>query len=60
MASRVSKRKSAQIKGVLEVKDGEILINVEDVTEPYVLSDFIRDFDGLDVRISITHSQDEI
>lgn len=59
MASKVSKRKSAQIKGVLEVKDNAILIAVEDVADPYVLSDFIRDFDGLEVRITVTHSQDE-
>lgn len=59
MSAKVSKRKSAQIKGLLEVKDGVIMVNVEDVTDPYILSDFVEDFDGLEVRISITHSQDE-
>jgi hypothetical protein len=34
MASKVSKRKSAQIKGVLEVKDGAIFVEVEDVPDP--------------------------
>lgn len=59
LASKVSKRSSANIKGILEITGDKIIVHVEDISEAFVLADFIREFDGKEVRISIAHSEEE-
>lgn len=59
MASKVSKRKSANIKGLLEIVGEKILVHVEDIDDAFVLSDFIKEFDDSEVRISVVHSHEE-
>ena len=58
MASKVSKRSSANIKGIMEIENGSLQIRVEDVETPYVLSDFLKEFVDLEVRMSVVHAQD--
>lgn len=58
MASKVSKRNVANIKGILEHENGVLQIRVEDIETPYVLSDFLKDFVDLEVRMSVVHMED--
>ncbi|MDD3041305.1 hypothetical protein [Bacteroides sp.] len=58
MASKVSKRSVANIKGILEHENGVLQIRVEDIETPYVLSDFLKDFVDLEVRMSVVHMED--
>jgi hypothetical protein len=58
--AKVSKRKVATIKGMLEIDGDKILMHVEDVAEPYVLSEYVKDFDGLaEVAVSFSYKMDE-
>lgn len=58
MASKVSKRSSANIKGILELENGVLQIRVEDVEKPYILSDFLKEFVDLEVRMAVVHAED--
>lgn len=58
MAQKVSRRNSASIKGVLAIEDGKILVEVEDIFPAFVLSEFLKEFDGKDVSLSVTHRED--
>lgn len=58
MASKVSKRSSANIKGVLETENGVLQIRVEDIEKPYVLSEFLNEFINLEVRMAVVHAED--
>lgn len=55
MASKVNKRQSANIKGILTIEDGDLLVEVEDIEKPFNLAEFLADFDGLEVNISVSH-----
>lgn len=58
MASKVSKRSSANIKGLLEIDGDKILVHVEDVAESYNLAGFIKEFDDMEVLVSVSHKED--
>ena len=58
--AKVSKRKTEIIKGMLEIDGDKIIMHVEDVSEPYVLAEYVRDFDGLaEVAVSFSYKMDE-
>lgn len=59
MASKVNRKYSADVKGILSVEDGIISIQVEDMDEPIVLADFIKDFVDKEVKI-VTSYGDEL
>ena len=59
MASKINKKYACDIKGIISVDDGIITVEVEDVEEPIVLADFIKDFVGKpDVKISVAYGEE--
>ena len=59
MASKINKKYSCDIKGIISTDDGIITVEVEDVAEPVVLADFIKDFVGKsDVKISVAYGEE--
>lgn len=56
--SKVNKRKSASIKGILSVDGSKLFVEVEDVEKPFNLAEFLADFDGLEVTVSVSHKMD--
>lgn len=59
MSSKINKKYSADIKGIISIDDGIITVQVEDVDEPIVLADFIKDFsDKEDAKINISYGQE--
>lgn len=58
MNSRVCKKYSANVIGILDISDGKILVEIEDRNEPVDLAELFADFDGKDVAISINYKFD--
>ena len=59
MASKINRKYSADIKGIINADDGIITVEVEDVDEPIVLADFINDFVGKpDVKVTISYGEE--
>lgn len=59
MASKMNRKYSADVKGIVSVDDGIITVEVEDTDEPVVLADFIKDFVGKpDVKIAISYGEE--
>ena len=59
MASKLNRKYSCDIKGMVSVDDGIITVEVEDVDEPVILADFIKDFvDKPDVKISVSYGEE--
>lgn len=59
LASKINRKYSADVKGILNIDDGIVTIQVEDVDEPIVLADFIKDFANKEVKI-VTSYGDEL
>lgn len=59
MASKINRKFSSDIRGTISTDDGIITVEVEDVDEPIVLADFIKDFVGKsDVKISVAYGEE--
>jgi hypothetical protein len=58
MASKINKKYSADIKGVLSVDDGIITIQVEDMDESVVLADFIKDFADKEIKLVVSYGEE--
>lgn len=59
MASKINRKYSADIKGIINADDGIITVEVEDVDEPIALADFIKDFIGKpDVKVTISYGEE--
>ena len=59
MASKINRKYSCDIKGIISTYDGIITVEVEDVEKPIVLADFIKDFVGKsDVKISVAYGEE--
>ena len=59
MASKINKKYACDIKGIISVDDGIITVEVEDVEEPIVLADFIKDFISKeDVKITVSYGEE--
>jgi len=58
MASKVNKKITLNIQGIVDVSDGKITIEVEDVETPMDLTDLIQDFNGLETKITLSHGVD--
>lgn len=56
MAAKISKKKVVNAQGTLNI-DG-MKLEVEGVDTPVQLSDLLKDFDGLDVKLSVTYGED--
>lgn len=59
MASKINRKYGCDIKGFINIDDGIITVEVEDVEKPVVLADFIKDFVGKpDVKISVNYGEE--
>lgn len=58
MASKINKKYSADIKGVLDIEDDKLDIEVEDIENPINLAKFFADFKDKEVKISITYGEE--
>lgn len=59
MASKLNKKYSCDIKGIVSSDNGVISVEVEDVEDPVVLADFITDFIGKpDVKITVSYGEE--
>ena len=59
MASKINRKYSADIKGIVSADDGIITVEVEDMDEPIALADFIKDFIGKpDVKVTISYGEE--
>ena len=58
MASKINKKYLADVKGVLNIDDGIVTIQVEDVDEPVVLADFIKDFTEKEIKIVVSYGEE--
>ena len=57
--SKINRKYSCDIKGIVSADDGIITVEVEDVAEPVILADFIKDFVGKsDVKISVAYGEE--
>ena len=56
--AKVSKKKTFTAKGIINVEGDKIAIEVEDIENPIVLSDYVKDFDGKEVSISFSQIED--
>ncbi len=58
MAAKISKKNTLNIKGTLDLSDGIVKIEVEGKDEPVVFADIAKEFDGLDVKLTVDYGQD--
>lgn len=58
LASKVNKKMSFDAKGILDLTDGIIKIEVEDMDEPLVLADFIKEFDSREIKVTVAYGQE--
>ena len=59
MASKINRKYSCDIRGIISTDDGIITVEVEDVEKPIVLADFIKDFIGKeDVKITVSYGEE--
>lgn len=58
MASKINKKYSADVKGILNIDDGIITVQVEDVDEPVILADFIKEFKEKEIKIAVTYGEE--
>ena len=57
--SKINREYSCDIKGIVSADDGIITVEVEDVAEPIVFADLIKDFIGKpDVKISVSYGEE--
>ena len=59
MASKINRKYSCDIRGIISADNGIVTVEVEDVEEPIALADFIKDFVGKpDVKISVSYGEE--
>jgi hypothetical protein len=59
MASKVSKKSSINISGVLDIsEDGKVSVLVEDCEKPFALNELFADYADKEVKISIAYGED--
>jgi hypothetical protein len=58
MAAKISKKNTVTAQGVLDLTDGIVKLEVEGLTDPVTFSELAKDFDGLDVKITIAYGEE--
>ena len=56
MAAKISKKKVVNAQGTLDING--MKLEVEGVDTPVSIADLLKDFDGLDVKLSVTYGED--
>ena len=54
--AKFSKKNALSIKGIYNIEDGKILIEVEDVDDPIDLANVSTEFQGKEITLTITHN----
>ena len=54
--AKFSKKNALSIKGIYNIEDGKILIEVEDVDDPIDLANVSTEFQGKEITLTITQS----
>lgn len=59
MASGITKKQSLNVKNaIIDIRDGKILLEIEDNPAPYDLAELMQEFNGAVVNISVGVSVD--
>ena len=54
--AKFSKKNALSIKGIYNIEDGKILIEVEDVDDPIDLANVLTEFQGKEITLTITQN----
>ena len=54
--AKFSKKNALSIKGIYNIEDGKILIEVEDVDDPIDLANVSPEFQGKEITLTITQN----
>ena len=54
--AKFSKRNALSIKGIYNIEDGKIFIEVEDVDDPIDLANVSTEFQGKEITLTITQN----
>ena len=54
--AKFSKKKALSIKGIYNIEDGKIFIEVEDVDDPIDLANVSTEFQGKEINLTITQN----
>ena len=54
--AKFSKKNALSIKGIYNIEDGKIFIEVEDVDDPIDLANVSTEFQGKDITLTITQN----
>ena len=54
--AKFSKKNALTIKGIYNIEDGKILIEVEDVDDPIDLANVSTEFQGKEITLTITQN----
>lgn len=57
MANKITRKYAASAQGVLYIDEGKLFIEIED-KGTYDLSEFLKDFDGKECKISCAYDED--
>ena len=56
MASKINRKYSCDIKGIVSTDDGIITVEVEDVDDPIDLANVSTEFQGKEITLTITQN----
>ena len=56
MASKINRKFSCDIKGIYNIEDGKIFVEVEDVDDPIDLANVSTEFQGKEITLTITQN----
>ena len=54
--AKFSKKNALSIKGIYNIEDGKILIEIEDVDDPIDLANVSTEFQGKEITLTITQN----
>ena len=56
--AKINKKMSVDIKGILDLTDGIVRVEVEDTDSPIVFAELVKEFDGKEVKIALTFGEE--
>lgn len=58
MASKINKKMNTSIEGILDLTDGIVKLEVEDIDDPVVLADLIKEFNGKKIKVTASYGEE--
>lgn len=58
MASKITRKNTLSVQGIVNITDGRIIFEVEDAASDYDLADLMADFSGQEVKLSVNQTDD--